>query len=453
MPVNRIFVANRGEIALRILRTAKRLGIETVIGVSSIDKCSLPAETADRAVVIGPAQATKSYLDVDLVVHAAKSTGCDTLHPGYGFLSEKPALSRKCEEAGITFVGPRPETIEALGDKLSARTIAREAGVSTVPGTDFIATAADALAAAEEITYPVVMKASAGGGGKGMFLARTSDDISAGFDRASREAQAAFGDGTLYMERYVETARHVEVQIVGDGTGTVAHFGDRDCSVQRRYQKLIEEAQAVAMPPRLREELHEAAVRLASFTKYRSAGTCEFLYDMAREDFYFMEMNSRIQVEHPVSEEVTGEDLIARQLSVAAGNDIGVAQKDITFSGHAVEVRVNAEDPRNDFNPTPGSVTSWTPPSGTGIRIDSHIRNGDLISPFYDSMIGKLIVRGDTREHAIESMLHAIDNFGIEGPKTTLPLAAYIIRHPDFSKNQYTTHWLEDDILPAFLKE
>lgn len=452
MAIKRLFVANRGEIALRVLRSAQRLGIETVLGVSAADKDSLPATVADRTVVLGPAPAAKSYLDVKLVVHAARATGCDALHPGYGFLSEKPELARTCEAHGIAFVGPRAETIETLGDKLSARAIAHRAGVPTVPGTDRIGTAADALKAAQALGYPVVMKASAGGGGKGMFLARAPRDIAAGFDRAHREALAAFGDGTLYIERYVETARHVEVQVVGDGHGTVIHFGDRDCSSQRRYQKLVEEAQAVAMPAALREELHAAAVRFTSFANYRSAGTCEFLYDVQREDFYFMELNSRIQVEHPVTEMVTGEDLIARQLSVAAGDGVGTTQADVRFSGHAIEVRINAEDPRDGFRPSPGRVTAWTPPAGDGIRVDSHMRAGDVIPPFYDSMIGKLIAFGATREAAIARLLDALRAFRIEGPKTTLELAAAIVGHPDFRANHISTHWLEDTVLPAFLQ-
>lgn len=453
MSVSRLFVANRGEIALRILRTARRLGIETVLGVSDADRDSAPAQFADRAVVLGPAQVTKSYLDVNLILHAAIATGCDALHPGYGFLSEKPELSRRCDEEGIVFVGPRAETIEKLGDKLSARALAREAGVPIVPGTDHIATVAEARRAAENIGYPVVMKASAGGGGKGMFLARTPEDLTANYDRASREALAAFGDGTLYMERYVEAARHVEVQIVGDGEGAVVHFGDRDCSVQRRYQKLIEEAQVTVMPIALRERLREAAVRLTSHANYRSAGTCEFLYDIVRDDFYFMEVNSRIQVEHPVSEEITGEDLIARQLSVAAGAGIGIAQEEITFNGHALEVRINAEDPLNGFLPSPGRVARWEPSSGPGIRVDSHLRSGDLIPPFYDSMVGKLIVHADSREAAIERMLVALHDFRIEGPKTTIALAAHIVAHPDFRNNTFSTRWLEDKCLRAFLQE
>ncbi|RBI86634.1 acetyl-CoA carboxylase biotin carboxylase subunit [Rhodosalinus halophilus] len=453
MTIDRLFVANRGEIAVRILRTAKALGLETVLGVSEADKGGLGAELADRAVVLGPAQAARSYLNVDLILHAAKATGCDALHPGYGFLSEKPELARRCAEEGIAFVGPRPETIEALGDKLSARRLAEAAEVPTVPGTDHIGEVARAREAAEEIGYPVVMKASAGGGGKGMFLARTPEELTASFTRASREAEAAFGDGRLYMERFVERARHVEVQVVGDGEGKVVHFGDRDCSVQRRYQKLIEEAQVTAMPAPVQQRMREAAVRLCAHAHYRNAGTVEFLYDMDREDFYFIEVNSRIQVEHPVSEEITGQDLIARQLSVAAGKGIGIAQDEVAFDGHALEVRINAEDPRNDFLPAPGRVTDWHPPEGEGIRLDSHMRAGDMIPPFYDSMVGKLIVRGRDREAAIEGMLGAIRDFRLEGVATTLRLAAYIIGHPDFRSGAFSTRWLEDRALPAFLNE
>jgi acetyl-CoA carboxylase biotin carboxylase subunit len=451
MRLKRLFVANRGEIAVRILRTARKLGIETVLGVSSADSKSLGAEMADRAVVLGPAPSAKSYLDVRLVVHAAKATGCDALHPGYGFLSEKPELSRLCESEGVVFVGPRAETIEALGDKLSARIIARETGVRTVPGTDHMASVDDARAAASELGYPVVMKASAGGGGRGMFKAAGPRELEASFDKASREAESAFGDGRLYLERFVERARHVEVQIIGDGAGNVIHFGERDCSVQRRYQKLIEEAPASAVPDATRKRLHEAAIRLTGFAKYRNAGTVEFLYDVDRDDFYFIEVNSRIQVEHPVSEEITGEDLIALQLRVAAGEGLGLSQQDIRISGHAIECRINAEDPLKGFAPAPGRIMRWEAPAGEGIRLDTHARQGYLVPPFYDSMIGKLIARGGDRKEAISRMLQAIDTFVIEGPKTTLPLAGAIVRHPDFRNNHITTRWLEDIGLPAFL--
>jgi acetyl-CoA carboxylase, biotin carboxylase subunit len=450
MRLKRLFVANRGEIAVRILRTARLLGIETVLGVSEADKQTLGAEMADRTVVLGPAPSAKSYLSVPLVVHAAKATGCDALHPGYGFLSEKPALARLCEDEGLIFVGPRAQTIEALGDKLSARSIAAESGVRTVPGTTHMASLDEARVAAASLTYPVVMKASAGGGGRGMFKATGPEELEASFDRASREAEAAFGDGRLYLERFVERARHVEVQIIGDGEGNVVHFGERDCSVQRRYQKLIEEAPAVAVPQATRERLHEAAIRLTSHANYRNAGTIEFLYDVDRDDFYFIEVNSRIQVEHPVSEEITGEDLIALQLRVAAGEGLGRTQKDIILSGHAIECRINAEDPRNAFSPAPGRITRWQAPTGEGVRLDTHARQGYLVPPFYDSMIGKLIARGRDRKQAIDRMLLAIDEFVLDGPKTTLPLAAAIVGHADFRNNQITTRWLEDIGLPAF---
>jgi len=450
MALNRLFIANRGEIAVRILRTAKRLGLETVLGVSEADRESMGSEMADRAVVLGPSPSAKSYLDERLIVHAAKMTGCDALHPGYGFLSEKAKLASLCEEESIIFVGPRPETIDVLGDKLSARTMALQAGVQTVPGTDHIATIVEAKHAAEQLGYPVVMKASAGGGGRGMFMARSAEELDISFGRASREAESAFGDSRLYMERFVERARHVEVQIVGDGDGTIVHFGERDCTVQRRYQKLIEEATSTALPSRLRTKLREAAIRITSFAKYRNAGTVEFLYDVDREDFYFIEVNSRIQVEHPVSEEVTGEDLIARQLHVAAGKGIGLSQADVQIRGHAIECRINAEDPFNNFIPAPGRITAWSPPTGEGIRLDTHARMGYLVPPFYDSMIGKLIAKGRDRSEAIERILRAIRDFRLEGPKTTLPLLSFVAAHTDFRENRITTRWLEDKGLPAF---
>jgi acetyl-CoA carboxylase biotin carboxylase subunit len=453
VPIKRLFVANRGEIAVRILRTAKALGIETVIGVSAADKESLGARMADRAVVLGPAPSTKSYLDVNLVVHAAVATGCDALHPGYGFLSEKPELASLCEQEGIVFVGPRPDSIEILGDKISSRELAAKANVQTVPGTDHIRTVEDAKKAAEQLGYPVVMKATAGGGGRGMFKAVSPEELDASFERASLEAETAFGDSRLYMERFVQRARHVEVQIVGDGEGNVVHFGERDCTVQRRYQKLIEEAPATAVPDDVRVRLHESAVRLTSTAKYRNAGTVEFLYDVDRNDFYFIEVNSRIQVEHPVTEEITGRDLIACQLRVAGGEGIGITQDEVEVRGHAIECRINAEDTLRDFMPSPGRITKWNPPQGEGIRLDTHAGQGYLVPPFYDSMIGKLIVHGKDRNEAIDKLIAAINAFELEGIKTTMPLAAFIVDHPDFRNNQITTRWAEDTCLPDFDKK
>jgi acetyl-CoA carboxylase biotin carboxylase subunit len=442
-----MFIANRGEIAQRIIRTAKRMGIETVLGVSAADRDGQNARMADRVVVLGPAPANKSYLDMNLVIHAAISTGCDALHPGYGFLSERPDLARLCDQEGVFFIGPRAETIEAMGDKLSAIAVARQAEVPTVPGTDEIADVERAVEEAKAIGFPLVMKASAGGGGKGMFRASNPEELRRAFARAQREAEAAFGDGRLYMERFVEKARHVEVQVVGDGTGNVIHFGDRDCSVQRRYQKLIEEAPVSVMPADVQDRLRESAVRLCAHMKYRGAGTVEFLYDVKREEFYFIEVNSRIQVEHPVTEEITGYDLIECQISAAIGDGIGVLQKDVSLTGHAIEVRINAEDPNRDFMPAPGRITRWDPPTGDHVRLDTFVGAGDLIPPFYDSMVGKLIVHGTNRDDAIEKMLAAIDDFDLEGLTTTLPIAARIIGHPEFRSNDISTRWLEDRFL------
>ena len=447
MPIRRLFVANRGEIALRIVRAAQGLGIETVVGVSDADQGSAAARLADRAVVLGPSAAAKSYLDAPLVVQAAKSTGCDALHPGYGFLSERAILARLCEAHGIVFVGPEPDMIDALGDKLRARAMAEAAGVPLVPGTGEIASAADARAAADRLGYPVLMKASAGGGGRGMVIAHDGDEVEAGFARASAEALAAFNDGTLFMERFVPEARHVEVQLIGDGKGKVVHFGERDCSVQRRYQKLVEEAPCVAMPDALRAKLHAAAVSLAANVNYRNAGTAEFLYDVARQEVYFIEVNARIQVEHPVTEMVTGVDLVQEQLRVAGGEGLSITQADVQLSGHAIECRINAEDTTRGFVPVPGTVTRWQPPQGEGIRLDTHMAEGASVPPFYDSMVGKLIVHAATREAAVERLRTALDAFVVEGVPTTIPLHRRIVRHPDFAANTFHTRWLEQVLL------
>jgi acetyl-CoA carboxylase biotin carboxylase subunit len=340
--------------------------------------------------------------------------------------------------------------IEALGDKLRAREMAGAAGVPLVPGSGEIATAADARREADRIGYPVLLKASAGGGGRGMVIAHTAEEVEAGFHKASAEALAAFNDGTLFMERFVGLARHVEVQLMGDGTGKVLHFGERDCSVQRRYQKLIEEAPCAAMPDALRAHLHQAATALAASVKYRNAGTAEFLYDVARQEIYFIEVNARIQVEHPVSEMVTGQDLVQWQLRIAGGEALSLAQDDIKVTGHAIECRINAEDPALDFRPSPGRITHWSPPEGEGIRLDSHMSQGALIPPFYDSMIGKLIVTADTRAQAIDRLSAALADFRVEGVPTTIGLHREIIAHPDFIANQIHTRWLEQTLLPGF---
>ncbi len=451
MSINRVLVANRGEIAVRIIRAAHALGIETVQAVSAADTESMAARLADQVVVLGPAASRQSYLDANLVVHAARATGCDALHPGYGFLSERAALARLCDDNGVVFVGPDAEVIDALGDKLRARAIAEQAGVPLVPGTDQIASAADARRAAASLGFPVVMKASAGGGGRGMFVARSDADLEASFDKASAEALEAFGDGTLYMERYVENARHVEVQIAGDGAGRVVHYGERDCSVQRRYQKVIEEAPCALMPDDLREALHASAVKLLAGLKYRNAGTVEFLYDVDRRAFYFIEVNTRIQVEHPVSEQVTGQDLVQTQFRIAGGEKGALPRQDqIHLARHAIECRLNAEDAANQFRPSPGRITRWSPPAGAGVRVDSHCTDDYLVPPHYDSMIGKLIVTAKDRPSCVERLTAALDAFSIEGLTTNLPLLRFIARHPDFQANQFHTRWLEQSVLPAF---
>ena len=442
MPIKRLFVANRGEIAVRVLRTAKKLGIETVLGVSAADRETLGADLADRTVVLGPAAAAQSYLNAKLVVHAAKMTGCDALHPGYGFLSEKPELARLCEEAGVIFVGPRPEAIEALGDKLAAREIAEAAGVPLVPGTNHVGNIADAKAAAAKLGYPIVMKASAGGGGRGMFKAASEAEIEASFERASREAEAAFGDNRLYIERFVERARHVEVQIVGDGEGNVVHFGERDCSVQRRYQKLIEETPAPRLPDALRQELLAAGVRFARRLDYRGAGTVEFLVDAAANAFYFLEMNARIQVEHPVTEAVSGIDLVAEQIAIAGGADFTLQQAGLRLQGAAIECRINAEDPALDFRPSPGTVRVADWPSGEGVRVDTHITAGARVPPFYDSLLGKIIVHGPDRATALARLRRAIAATRIEGVATNLAFHAAVLDHPEFAHGGVDTGFL-----------
>jgi acetyl-CoA carboxylase biotin carboxylase subunit len=452
MALRRILVANRGEIALRIVRAARSLGIESVLAASAADRESMAAREADRVVVIGPAPARASYLDARLIVHAAVSTGCDGLHPGYGFLSERASLAELCAQEKIAFVGPSAESINAVGDKLAARRLAKSAGVAMVPGSAKIESAQEAVEFANGIGYPVVTKASAGGGGRGMVVARDAQALATGFERASVEAKEAFGDGTLYVERYVELARHVEVQVMGDGNGRVVAFGERDCSLQRRYQKMVEEASAVILSDSTRARLHKAAVDLLASIKYRNAGTVEFLYDVKRDDFYFMEVNARIQVEHPVSEMITGADLIQMQLRVAGGETLPVTQSDIATQGHAIEVRIIAEDPDRNFAPSPGRITRWQRPQGAGIRLDTAMEEGTLVPPFYDSMIAKLIVHAADRPTAVKLMKHALGQFEIGGIATNVGLLRTIVSHPDFIDNRVDTRWLETTLLPSLAK-
>lgn len=452
MAHRRLLVANRGEIALRIVRAARGLGIESVLAASEADRNSLAAREADRTVVLGPAPAHRSYLDPRLLVHAAAATGCDALHPGYGFLSERAVLAEMCGQEGIAFVGPTAESIKAVGDKLAARALAKAAGVPMVPGSGKLESTRAAIAFANEIGYPVVTKASAGGGGRGMVVAHDAKQLAAGFERASVEAKEAFGDGTLFVERYVERARHVEVQVMGGGDGRVVHFGERDCSIQRRYQKMVEEAPAAILPDATRQRLQRAAVSLLSAIQYRNAGTVEFLYDIERDAFYFIEVNARIQVEHPVSETVTGFDLIQLQLEVSGSGHLPVGQHDVAPNGHAIEVRVIAEDPDRGFAPSPGRITRWCPPEGDGIRVDTGLEDGTFVSPYYDSMLAKLIVRGDDRTQAVARLGDALARFEIEGIATNLALLRAISAHPDYIANHFDTRWLEGTLLPSYTR-
>jgi acetyl-CoA carboxylase, biotin carboxylase subunit len=446
----RIFVANRGEIALRIIRSAHALGMETVLGVSMADRDSLAAQEAQRTIVLGPAAARDSYLNEQLVMHAAVATACTALHPGYGFLSERPALPELCASEGITFVGPTAASIRGVGDKLSAKRLAQSAGVPLTRGSEKLEDVAHALEVAATIGYPVITKASAGGGGRGMIVARNPAELSEAFARAAATAREAFGDDTLYLEAYVERARHLEVQLMGDGAGRVIHFGERDCSVQRRYQKMIEEAPAAILTDRVRTQLRGAAVNLLSSIEYRNAGTVEFLYDEDRQQFSFMEVNARIQVEHPVSEEITGADLIKLQLDLAANSRPLPLQKSINMHGHALEARILAEDPDRNFSPSPGRITVWKPPTGAGIRVDTGVASGSMVPPFYDSMVAKLIVRGTTRADAVDKLQAALDRFEVGGIATNIPLLRAIVEHDDFRQNKVSTRWLETTLLPSF---
>ena len=441
MTIRRILIANRGEIAVRIIRTCEALGIESVLCVSEADRQSLGARMATRAVCIGPAAPARSYLSVETVVQAALGTGCDAVHPGYGLLSERAELASLCEQEGVVFIGPTAAQIEAVGDKLRARAEATAAGVPVVPGGP-VASPAEARALAERIGAPLLVKAVGGGGGRGMKLVEDLAQLDAVMNMASAEASAAFGDPRVYLERYVARGRHIEVQLLGDGEGRVIHLGERDCSVQRRYQKLVEETPAPHLPAATRDRLLAAAVRLAERLSYRGAGTAEFLYDVARDEFYFLEMNARIQVEHPVTEEVTEIDLIAEQIAIAGGDGLALSQSDIEFNGAAVECRINAEDPMSHFMPSPGIVTSVEWPSGRGIRVDTHIVPGASVPPFYDSMIAKIIAHGPTRARALQRLSVALANTRIEGVATNLPFQRRILANPDFIRGGVDTGFL-----------
>jgi acetyl-CoA carboxylase, biotin carboxylase subunit len=438
----KVLIANRGEIALRVIRACRELGIRTVAVYSEADRESLHVRFADEDVCIGPPPARESYLNVPRIIAAAEVTGADAIHPGYGFLAENAEFSEICERSELTFIGPTPQQIRLMGDKAAARRTMKEVGVPIVPGTDAIGDPDEALAQAREIGFPVLIKAAAGGGGKGMRVAADADDFERQYSMARNEAAAAFGDDTVYVEKYLSRTRHIEFQILGDSHGRVVHLGERDCSIQRRHQKLIEEAPSPALTPELRLEMGDAAVRGAKAIDYVGAGTIEMLLN---EDgsFYFMEMNTRIQVEHPVTEMCTGVDLVKEQIRAAAGLPLTLPDRTIHLRGHAIECRINAEDPARNFAPSPGTIATFHPPGGPGVRMDTHIYAGYRVPPQYDSLLMKLIVHAATREEAIARMKRSLAETVIEGVHTTIPFLQAVMEHPAFVAGEVDTKFLE----------
>lgn len=439
--IKKILIANRGEIALRVIRACREMGIKTVAVYSEADRYSLHVRFADEAICIGPPPSKESYLNIPRIIAAAEVTGADAIHPGYGFLAENANFSDICISSGLTFIGPTPEMITAMGDKAYAKDTMRKAGVPVVPGSDgVVKDVNEAKKIAKEIGMPVIIKATAGGGGRGMRIVRDPDEFEKAFNTASAEAESAFGNGGVYIEKYLEEPRHIEIQVLGDKHGTVIHLGERDCSVQRRHQKLIEESPSPAVNEELRQAIGNAAVKGAKSVKYLGAGTIEFLLDK-HKNFYFMEMNTRIQVEHCVTEMVTGIDLIKEQIHIANGKKLSA--KKVKLNGHAIECRLNAEDPNYDFRPSPGKITSLHFPGGYGVRIDSHVYADYQIPPYYDSMIGKLIVHGRNREEAIDKMYSALDEIIIEGVQTTIPFHKKVMKNEKFRSGHFDTKFIE----------
>jgi acetyl-CoA carboxylase biotin carboxylase subunit len=447
---HKILIANRGEIAVRIARACREMGVTSAVVFSEADRAALHVRLADEAYPIGPAPSRESYLRIDKVIDVARRAGCDALHPGYGFLAENPGLARACAASGITFIGPSPEAMERLGEKTAARQLAARASVPMVPGVqDAIENSSDAERIALGLGYPVLLKAVAGGGGKGMRIVASDAEMAAAWRDASSEARNAFGDARLYLEKYLDHPRHVEIQIFGDAHGRVIYLGERECSVQRRHQKVIEESPSPVMTPELRRVMGEAAVRLAKQASYTNAGTVEFLVDADR-NFYFLEVNTRLQVEHPVTEMVTGLDLVKLQIRAAAGEPLPFRQEDVTLSGHAIECRIYAEDPDNHFFPSPGTILSWGAPSGPGIRLDDGVSEGYTVSTEYDPMLGKLIAWGQDRGEAVARLRRALEEHSVAGIKTNSALLLSILRDPEFLRGAIFTRWL-DERLPQLL--
>ncbi|KAF0994556.1 acetyl-CoA carboxylase biotin carboxylase subunit [Geobacillus sp. TFV-3] len=449
--IKKVLVANRGEIAVRIIRACRELGIETVAVFSQADRDALHVQLADEAYCIGPTASKDSYLNFTNIMTVATLTGCDAIHPGYGFLAENEAFAELCRECNVTFIGPSPEAIAKMGIKDIARETMREAGVPIVPGSRGIIESLDeARAIAEEIGYPVIIKATAGGGGKGIRVARDEGELVKGINITQQEAATAFGNPGVYIEKYIEDFRHVEIQVLADSYGNTIHLGERDCSIQRRLQKLVEEAPSPALDNEMRRKMGEAAVKAAKAVNYTGAGTVEFIYDHRNKQFYFMEMNTRIQVEHPVTELITGIDLVKEQIRIAAGEKLSITQEDVTFNGWAIECRINAENPAKNFMPSPGKIAMYLPPGGPGVRVDSAAYPGYTIPPYYDSMIAKLIVHAPTRAEAIARMRRALSEFIIEGIHTTIPFHIKLMEHEKFQSGEFNTKFLElYDIMKA----
>ena len=447
MPIGKVLIANRGEIALRILRSCRELGIATVAVYSTVDRNALHVQLADEAVCVGDSPSNKSYLNIPNILAAATSRGADAIHPGYGFLAENDRFAEICRDHGIIFVGPSPHAIRSMGDKSTAKATMMKVGVPTVPGSEgLLANTDEAKTLAKEMGYPVMIKATAGGGGRGMRLVNAPEDLETLFKAAQGEAEAAFGNAGLYMEKFIDRPRHVEVQVLADRHGNVVHLGERDCSIQRRHQKLLEESPSPALDPELRVKMGEAAIAAAKSINYEGAGTVEFLLDR-KGDFYFMEMNTRIQVEHPVTEMVTGIDLIAEQLRIAGGDKISLKQEEIQLRGHAIECRINAEDSTHNFRPAPGRITGWLPPGGPGVRVDSHVYTGYDIPPFYDSLIGKVIVWGHDRDAALTRMKRALNECAITGIPTTIEFHLYLLDCDEFIKGDVHTKFVKQELL------
>ncbi len=440
---NKVLIANRGEIALRIIRACKELGVKTVMVYSQADADSLPVRLADQAVCIGPPAPTASYLLIERIISVAEICDVDAIHPGFGFLSENAHFAEVCKSCNITFIGPGPEQMRAMGDKAMARETMKKAGVPITPGSDgLISTEEEAIKVAHKLKYPVIIKATAGGGGRGMRIAHNDPSLIQGFHAARTEAERAFACGDVYIEKFIENPRHVEIQILADSHGNVLHLGERDCSMQRRHQKLVEESPSPIMTASLRKKMGDAAVRAARAVNYVNAGTIEFLVG-PEEQFYFMEMNTRVQVEHPVTEMITGIDIVKEQIKIAAGERLPYQQKNIVPNGHAIECRINAENPYNNFSPSPGTISAYLPPGGPGVRVDSHAYQGYRIPPNYDSMIGKLIVHGDTRAEAIARCRRALEEFVVEGVSTSIPFAQFLMDTKEFIEGRYDTGFIE----------